>query len=77
MLNASRTAVNGSVAMNCSGMNSRSSPEHIMFKTVQILRSLREERLSKYDDVTLSVTAEVGRVYYTEQGPILISYFTL
>jgi hypothetical protein len=48
-----------------------------MFKTVQILRSLREERLSKYDDVTLSVTAEVGRVYYTEQGPILISYFTL
>jgi hypothetical protein len=46
LLNVSRTAANDFDAKQCSRMNTRSTLEYTMFAPAQLLRNLREQRLS-------------------------------
>jgi hypothetical protein len=55
-------------------MNIRSVREYAMFAPAQLLRNWREQRPSNQGDFDSSVAREVGIVYYTGVGQLLISF---
>jgi hypothetical protein len=55
-----------------SRINTRSAREYSMFAPAQLLRNRPEQRPSNECDFDLSVTGEIGRVYYKGVDRILI-----